>query len=845
MPGLNLSRAEAKERADHLYVNSYVVTLDVTKDEEVFYSKSEVKFSCNKKGYATFIDAVGRSVISATLNNQPVDTSNFDGESIFLTNLEEENHLVIEMQAEYSKSGEGLQRSVDPSDGEVYLYSQGETAHIRNMFACFDQPALKATFTLIVTTPGHWQAVSNNPVESKTVKGDYVEWKFSTTPRISTYLDALIAGPYSSVHDVYKGVKEIPMGIYCRKSMMQYLDPDDIFLITKQGFEYFEKTFGLAYPFEKYDQIAVVDFNFGAMENAGAITFREDVLVFRSHVPEKAYLSRANTILHEMAHMWFGDMVTMSWWDDLWLNESFAEWSSYLALSEGTRFKGAWSEFNCARKNWAYRQDQLSSTHPIIADMVDMEAVNANFDGITYAKGASVLHQLVAHVGRAQFIAALQTYFTKHAWANTTLDDLLVELEASSGRKLDAWVKTWLQTAGVNTLRPVLDIQDGKYSSIAIAQEAPLIPEGSKELRPHRLAVGIYDITADALKLRKSVELDVTGALTNVADLSGEKTADLLLINDRDLSYAKLRFDDRSVATLKSHLGALNDDLARALCWAAVWDMHRDAEISTSDFMQIAFSGLKGETDDAIVSIVLSQLTTSVEAYATDTNRDSYREKLADVLWLLANDAKPASDLQLIYTRAFAASAFTPGQISNLRTVLDGSIAGLKVDTDLRWFLLIALTERGAATKSELEAELAKDNTTTGNVAFETALAAFPTSEAKAFAFNKVRDESASTSIRSALVSGFQRPSHRHLLTPFVDLYFDNLLTEWESKSYEGAAKFVTGMYPSWVVSDSTVDKTNTWLKGAGKDAPVVLRKLVKESQDGLIRALKVQKLDK
>jgi aminopeptidase N len=821
------------------------VTLDVTKDEEVFYSKSEVKFSCNKKGYATFIDAVGRSVISATLNNQPVDTSNFDGESIFLTNLEEENYLVIEMQAEYSKSGEGLQRSVDPSDGEVYLYSQGETAHIRNMFACFDQPALKATFTLNVTTPGHWEAVSNNPVESKTAKGDLVEWKFSTMPRISTYLDALIAGPYSSVHDVYKGVKEIPMGIYCRKSMMQYLDPDDIFLITKQGFEYFEKTFGLAYPFEKYDQIAVVDFNFGAMENAGAVTFREDVLVFRSHVPEKAYLARANTILHEMAHMWFGDMVTMSWWDDLWLNESFAEWSSYLALSEGTRFKGAWSEFNCARKNWAYRQDQLSSTHPIIADMVDMEAVNANFDGITYAKGASVLHQLVAHVGRPQFIAALQTYFAKHAWANTTLDDLLVELEASSGRKLDAWVKTWLQTAGVNTLRPVLDIQDGTYASIAIAQEAPLIPEGSKELRPHRLAVGLYDITADALKLRKSVELDVNGGLTKVADLSGEKTADLLLINDRDLSYAKLRFDERSVATLKSHLGVLSDDLARALCWAAVWDMHRDAEISTSDFLQIAFSGLKGETDDAIVSIVLSQLTTSVEAFAIDANRDAYREKLADALWQLANDAEAAGDLQLIYTRAFAANAFTQAQISNLRAVLNGSITGLKVDTDLRWYLLIALTERGATDKSELEAELAKDNTTTGNIAFETALAAFPTSEAKAYAFNKVRDESAATSIRSALVSGFQRPSHRHLLTPFVDLYFDNLLTEWDSKSYEGAAKFVTGMYPSWVVSDLTVDKTNAWLNGAGKDAPVVLRKLVKESQDGLIRALKVQKIDK
>jgi aminopeptidase N len=412
VPGLNLSRAEAKERAEHLYVNSYVVTLDVTKGEETFYAKSEVSFTCNKPGYSTFIDAVGRSVISATLNGVAVDTSNFDGESIFLTNLAADNLLVIEIEAEYSKSGEGLQRSVDPSDGEVYLYSQGETAHIRNMFPCFDQPSLKATFTLTVTTPGHWEAVSNNPVESKTAKGDLVEWKFTTTPRITTYLDALIAGPYSHVHDVYKGEKEIPLGIYCRKSMMQYLDPEDIFLITKQGFEYFEKTFGLAYPFEKYDQIAVVDFNFGAMENAGAVTFREDVLVFRSHMPDKAYLSRANTILHEMAHMWFGDMVTMYWWDDLWLNESFAEWSSYLALSEATRFNGAWSEFNSARKNWAYRQDQLSSTHPIIADMVDMEAVNANFDGITYAKGASVLHQLVAHVGRPQFIAGLQKYLT-------------------------------------------------------------------------------------------------------------------------------------------------------------------------------------------------------------------------------------------------------------------------------------------------------------------------------------------------------------------------------------------------------------------------------------------------
>ena len=845
MPGLNLSRAEAKERADHLYINSYVVTLDVTKGEETFYSKSEVSFTCNKPGYATFIDAVGRSVISATLNGVAVDTSNFDGESIFLTNLAADNHLIIEIEAEYSKSGEGLQRSVDPSDGEVYLYSQGETAHIRNMFPCFDQPALKATFTLTVTTPGHWQAVSNNPVESKVTKGDQIEWKFSTTPRIATYLDALIAGPYSSVHDVYKGQKEIPLGIYCRKSMMQYLDPEDIFLITKQGFEYFEKTFGLAYPFEKYDQIAVVDFNFGAMENAGAVTFREDVLVFRSHMPDKAYLSRANTILHEMAHMWFGDMVTMSWWDDLWLNESFAEWSSYLALAEATRFNGAWSEFNSARKNWAYRQDQLSSTHPIIADMVDMEAVNANFDGITYAKGASVLHQLVAHVGRPQFIAGLQKYFAKHAWGNTTLEDLLVELEASSGRKLGAWVNTWLQTAGVNTLRPSLDIDGAVYKSITIKQEAPLIPAGSKELRTHRLAVGLYDISGEALKLRKSVELDVVGETTVVAELAGEKVADLLLINDRDLSYAKLRFDDRSIATLKTHLGKLDDALARALCWASIWDMHRDAEISSADFLEIALNGLAGESDDAIVNIVLGQLGTSVEAYAKDSNRDAYREKLADGLWSLTQKSVPGSDLQLLISRAFAINAQTAEQTAKIRELLDGSAPGLKVDADLRWYFLIALTERGATTKAELDAEVAKDNTTTGNLAYETCLAAMPNHEAKAYAFNKGLDAEVATSVRSALVAGFQRPIQRTLLEPFVNLYFDNLISVWESRSYEPAAKFVTGFYPTWIVKHSTVDATNAWLNGAGKDSPTVLRKLVKESQDGLIRALKVQALDR
>ena len=841
VPGINISRIEAKERADHLVVHSYDITLDVTTGAESFYSKSVVKFSCNTPGYSTFIDACGRSIISASLNGSPVDTSDFDGETVYLKNLAAENELIIEIDAIYSKSGEGLQRSVDPSDNEIYLYSQGETAYIRHMFPCFDQPSLKATFALTVTTPGHWEAISNNTQIGKEVKADKATWKFAATPRIPMYLAALIAGPYSHVHDVYKGSKDVPLGIYCRKSMAQYLDPDDIFLLTKQGFDHFEKTFGLAYPFEKYDQIAVVDFNFGAMENAGAVTFREDLLVFRSHMPEKMYMSRANVILHEMAHMWFGDLVTMSWWDDLWLNESFAEFMAYLAMVEATRFTGGWAGFNSERKNWAYRQDQLISTHPIVANMVDIEAVNANFDGITYAKGASVLQQLVAHVGRDNFITGLQKYFAKHAWGNTTLKDLFDQLEAASGRSLDSWAATWLQTAGVNTLRPELTIDGDTYASVAIKQEAPLIPAGSTELRPHRLAVALYDIDGDSVKLRTSVELDVAGALTDVPQFAGQKVADLLLINDRDLSYAKLRFDARSLTTLKTHLGKIADPLTRALCWAAVWDMHRDGQISSSDFLDIAFAGLPGENDDAVVNIVLTQMYTSVEAYTPDSARDQMRLKIANGLDALTKSSASGSDLQMLFARAFAQNAVTAEHINAVRGLLNGSAPGFIVDADQRWFFIIALSERGAITKEELDAELARDNTTSGNCFHETAVAASPTVEAKNYAWNKIINEDIQTSVRSALVAGFQRPIQRELLASYVDQYFDSIITVWESKSYEGASKIVSGLYPTWVLSQSTIDKTTSWLDTVGKDAPTVLRKLVTEARDGLLRAVNVQ----
>ena len=637
----------------------------------------------------------------------------------------------------------------------------------------------------------------------------------------------------------------MPLGIYCRKSLAQHLDPEDIFLITKQGFAYFEDVFGLEYPFEKYDQIAVVDFNWGAMENAGAVTFLERLLVFRSKVTERMYNARANTILHEMAHMWFGNMVTMKWWDDLWLNESFAEWSSYLAMVEATRFKNSWTGFNQERKNWAYRQDQLSSTHPIVTDMADIDTVAGNFDGISYAKGASVLQQLVVHVGRDNFITGLQKYFTKHAFANTTLDDLLVELTEASGKDLTSWVSIWLQSAGVNTLRPYLEIADDKYVSVSVIQEAPTMPVGSTQLRPHRLAVGLYDLIGENISLRKSVELDVAGDKTVVAELAGEKVADLLLINDRDLSYAKIRFDQRSITTLKAHLGKITDSLTRALCWSAAWDMLRDAEISATDFIEIALTGLSGEDDIATVTTIGSQLATAVEIYSAPNKRDSARLRVGNAYEKMLQASKAGSDLQLQFARNFTSFASSAEHNDLIKELLEGKLAGLKVDADLRWTFVIALAERGLMDKEELSAQLQKDNTLNGQLSYASALAARPTADAKAETWKSITTEDISTSQREAKLAGFMRALHRPLLAAYVDPYFDLLLSIWGKKSYEVASSFVSGMYPIYITNQSTLDKTINWLNTTGKDGQAGLRRLVSESRDSLSRALKVQELDK
>jgi len=841
MPGLNLSKAEALERSAHLTVHGYEVFLDVTGDKETFIARTRVTFSCNQTGYDTFIDTMAERVISASLNGAPVDTSNFDGQSIFLNNLQAENTLEVEVESLYSKTGEGLQKTIDPVDNESYIYSQGETAHIRKMYPCFDQPNLKATFTLSVLAPQHWEVISNNPVKEVRQDGDAKYWEFTTTPPISTYITAVVAGPYAHFHDEYVGERKVPLGMYCRKSLAEFVDASEIFEVTKQGFAYFEKIFGLAYPFEKYDQVAVTDFNFGAMENAGVVTFREEILVFRSRVTDRSRERRAHVILHEMAHMWFGNMVTMYWWDDLWLNESFAEWTSFLALVEGTRFKNGWVSFIGDGKSWAYKQDQLVTTHPIAVEMTDIEAVNANFDGISYAKGSSALHQLSAYVGRDNFIKGLRSYFEKYAWKNTQLSDLLDELKATSGRDLDSWSATWLKTAGINTLHPVLEESDGRYAKVIIRQSAPAVPAGSSEVRPHRLAVALYDVISGQLVARKRTEIDVIGEFTEIPEFANERVANLFLINDGDLAYTKIRFDQRSINTLTTHFANITDPIARVMTLLAVWDMWRDAEVSNDDFLRLVLEGIKRESLITLMTSMGLDIVNCVEVFSKDESRDSLRAQVASEIEPLLRNATPESDMQLQFARFYSMLAVTPDQMSFVQEMFEGKLTGLIVDKELRWFFATILIERGYLNKSDIDELLAADDTITGKLSHKEATAAIPNAASKAEAWQALTKGELSTSERMAIGRGFMRPRHAELLASFVDPYFDGLLEMWDNTSYEEASSKVETLFPRYAINPETIEKADAWLNGLGKNAPEVLRRLVSEGRDDLARALRIK----
>ncbi|PNG22625.1 aminopeptidase N [Streptomyces cahuitamycinicus] len=854
MPGTNLTREEAQQRAQLLAVESYGIELDLSGAQEggTYRSVTTVRFDVTaENGAESFIDLVAPAVHEVTLNGDSLDPAEVFADSrIALPGLlHGRNILRVVADCAYTNTGEGLHRFVDPVDDQAYLYTQFEVPDARRVFASFEQPDLKATFQFTVKAPEGWTVISNSPTPEPQ---DNV-WEFEPTPRISTYITALIVGPYHSVHSVYeRDGRSVPLGIYCRPSLAEYLDSDAIFEVTRQGFEWFQEKFDYAYPFKKYDQLFVPEFNAGAMENAGAVTIR-DQYVFRSKVTDAAYEVRAETILHELAHMWFGDLVTMEWWNDLWLNESFATYTSIAcqAAHPESRWPHSWTTFANSMKTWAYRQDQLPSTHPIMAEINDLDDVLVNFDGITYAKGASVLKQLVAYVGEDEFFSGVQAYFKAHAYGNTRLSDLLGALETTSGRDLKAWSKAWLETAGINVLRPEIETDgNGVVTSFSIRQEAPALPAGAKgepTLRPHRIAVGLYELDDDSGKLVRDerIELDVDGELTAVPQLVGRRRPAVILLNDDDLSYAKVRLDEQSLAFVTEHLGDFESSLPRALCWASAWDMTRDAQLAARDYLSLVLSGIGKESDIGVVQSLQRQVKLAIDLYADPAAREALLARWTDATLAHLRAAAPGSDHQLAWARAFAATARTPEQLDVLDALLDGSqtIEGLVVDTELRWSFVQRLAAVGRFDEAEIAGEYDRDRTAAGERHAATARAARPTEEAKAEAWASVVDsDKLPNAVQEAVIGGFVQTDQREVLAPYADRYFEVVKDIWESRSHEMAQQIAVGLYPTVQVSQETLDKTDAWLASAEPNA--ALRRLVSESRAGVERALRAQRAD-
>ena len=845
MPGTNLTRDEARERAGLLTVHGYDVHLDLTASTTTFPSTTVIRFGCNEPGAGTFADLVGATVHEIELNGRALDPATaYQDSRIRLDDLQEENELRVVADCAYSRTGEGLHRFVDPADDRVYLYTQFEVPDARRVFTTFEQPDLKSRFTFTVVAPSHWQVVSNSPTpEPEPVRDGVSVWRFEPTQLMSTYITALVAGDYHVARDSHDGRDgAIPLGVFCRESLAQFLDRDDILEVTKQGFAYFENAFETAYPFGKYDQLFVPEYNMGAMENAGCVTFRDEY-IFRSRQTAAAYDTRANTILHEMAHMWFGDLVTMRWWDDLWLNESFAEWAAHHAAVKATRYDQAWTAFCNSRKNWAYRQDQLPSTHPIAADNFDLEAVEVNFDGITYAKGASSLRQLVAWVGEDAFLAGLRAYFGRHAFGNSELSDLLRALEETSGRDLGAWAKEWLQTSGVNTLHPRFETDDdGAFTEFTVLQTAqPDFPT----LRRHRVAIGLYDRTGSGLVRRERVEIDVVGELTEVPELVGMRRPDLVLLNDDDLTYAKIRLDERSLATLVGGIDTLAESLPRALCWGAAWDMTRDAEIAASDFVELVLRGVGTESDLTAVHTLLRQAQAAVNTYVAPQRRAKVRQSWEQGLFDLVRRAEPGSDHQLALLRGLA-GAVTEGTTADfLAGLLDGSVEldGLSIDTDLRWVLVTGLASVGRMDEQAIEAELARDNTISGQQMAAAARTAIPTPEAKEWAWHNAteRDDVPNETQRN-IAASFQRAGQDELLMPYVDRYLDLARTVWEVRGTQMASNILMLMFPRAMATREVLDKVQDWL--GSTEANPAARRLVSEGCADIERALRAQERD-
>ena len=870
-PHDNLTEIEASGRASLLTNLTYSITLALSGDPgaETFGSRTEITFDA-ADGASTFIDLAAESVDRVELNGRLMDghEAGYDGHRLQLTALRARgNRLLVHARCAYSVHGIGLHRLVDPVDGRVYVYTHFEPFDAHKVFACWDQPDLKGAVHMTVRAPCSWRVCSNARVLSSDAAGDDTITRFNGTPPLPPYLVALVGGPY---HVITSANKNIPLSLWCRESLVEYLEAQaaDIFDVTRAGLDFFEEYFGYPYPFDEYNQLLVPEFNMGAMENPGCVTFNE-AYVFRGRASETQLARRAETILHEMAHVCgFGDVVTMRWWGDLWLNETFATYMANLAMSRVTRFTNVWVDFANTVKSVAARQDQLETTHRIADDVPDTDSVRQNFDGITYHKGASVLRQLVAWVGDDAFMRGVQDYFRRYRWGNATLEDFLACLGRASGRDVSRFGFDWLQTTGMNTLRPVFSVSDdGRYTQFAVEQTAtPQHPT----LRLHHIAIGLFDRDENgALRRRSSVHVDIDGSRTDVPALVGEAAADFVLVNDDDLTFAKVRFDDRSVQSLLDSLSQLDDPLARALSWAALWDMTRDAELPARRYVEIVARHAPAEQEILLVERVLGQAIAAIDQFAAPEYRHTATRRLHEVALEQLNRVPPGTDLQSAWFRTTAATAEDEASLERVQAVLEerAEVPGLSLDRELRWLLVGVLAGQGVLDADRINAEVASDPTDIGRRRGAACLAARPLASAKADAWGIFIDPDgvpppgwrtaldrrislstlatimAGFGVISTATAGFIRGRERDLLRPYVARYAEYLPDLWEHRSVEEAETFTELLFPRLFPEDETFEIVEGLL-GNGALPPAAIR-LLREGRDGLHRARRAQEADR
>ncbi|MDQ0725657.1 aminopeptidase N [Microbacterium sp. W4I20] len=823
MDTANLSRDETAARSAAVALRSFRVELDLTGAPERartgFPTATTLEFESSTD--TTWLDFIGEEVRRLVVNGVEQEIV-YDGARISLSGLAGANVVRVEAIGAYSRSGEGLHRFHDPVDDATYLYTQYEPADARRVMACFEQPDMKAAYTFVIDAPSGWEVLSNQAPAHTDLGVGVQRVEFAPTLPISSYITAVAAGPYARVSgDWQRDEQRIELGVFVRRSLAQHLEADEILEVTRQGLDFFTDAFAYPYPWGKYDQIFVPEYNLGAMENPGLVTFTEGY-ISRGAATEAQRAGRANTILHEMAHMWFGDLVTMKWWDDLWLKESFADYMGSHASAVATRFHDAWVTFAAKRKAWAYQQDQLPTTHPIVADITDLEAAKLNFDGITYAKGAAVLKQLVAFVGDDAFFEGARRYFAANAFGNTTLEDFLVQLSAVSGRDMSDWSAAWLQTSGMSVLWMETDAEGHRL----LMQSDP---------RPHRLRIGLYDRVDGRIVRREQSELDITGARTPLESAD----ADLVLLNDDDLTYAKARLDERSLATVEESLSAIEDPLARALVWSALWNATRDGELDATRYLAIVRAHAPAESNIGLISGVLANAAFTLRHFVDHARRDEQQREWTQATWAALEAADAGSDAQLSWARALAtASMYDDARHAEVRALLDGDVPdGLVVDPDLRWELLTALVTTGHADVYDITAEQERDDTGSGRTAARRAHASRPEQAVRRVAWEAAwNDLSLSNDHLDAEIAGFRAGGRRDLISGFDAEYFARIRDVWGARSIELARRLVVGLFPA---SDS-LQLVDTWL-AEHESAPAALRRLIIEQRDHLARELRVR----